>query len=608
MVVLGGLFLYPAGLATALVLIPFLLLYLIRPKPQRAPVPSLLFLMRDRGKGNINSLFRTLFRDLLLVLQLLLFLALILAAAKPYIDVPRTYLVEQTVIVLDVSGSMQADGRFDQAISLAKENLGKENTIILLQQNPRVLVERVSSSRAKAALGTVKPTATTTALTDALQLAGSYAGTGTRVVVISDFSATQGDLDYETATAALEGRGAIVDYLPVTGGSHNVGIIDLIVGPSTSSVWLKNYDARPEQVTLDISDAKQQVLLAKGETKEITFTTPPGVAELKIEEKDDLMLDNEAWTSTPEKNSIKLLAITNHRGIVQRSNLLLAMSIIQQNFPTSFDVEYAQPPKMPTLDHDVYLVNQASLNFILPGYVKDLKEKVNQGAGLVVIVQPDLFSLDWNDLLPVAPAQDLQGGRASIVPAAASGLTADIEFGQTASYLRVTAKDDATVVAKTETGDPLIVLRRQGRGVVLYYGLDDAKASFSKDPSYAVFWRRAFDLLTDRPSLANLNVRTGSLIALTKKTTVKTPKGTVTGDLLSLDWAGLYVLPDRTIAANTLSDKEGDLSVPNVTREQTDVNEKGTEKAPLELTNGFLWTAIALLLLEILYIKYRGDL
>ena len=608
MVDIGSFFLNPAGLATALVLIPFLDLYLIKPKPKHETVPSLLFIMKDLGKSNINSLFRSIFKDLLLLFQLLILLALIAAAAQPYLNVPRSYLVQETVLLVDVSGSMRAggDARFHDAIAAAEKDLGRENTIILVTTNPEVLVERVSAGKAKEALKGLTPTETTTALADALRLATSYATTGTRIVVISDFLPTAGDLDYNTAADALEALGAIVEYVPITSPSKNVGIIDLAVDPVTSTLWIKNYDPQPEQVTLRISDAEQQVLLAPGETKEVQFKTPPGVAKISIKEADDLLADNTVWMSTPVKNSIKLLVITNNKNGFDQSNFKLALDVISKNFPTTFDIEYAIPPKIPDLQHDVYVIYNPDPNFILPGYVKDLKDQVTNGAAVLVFAQSNLFALDWQGLLPVQAANDTQGGRVTLAAPDVNTLTQDIEFGQVSSYLRVTADPTASIVAAADR-DPLIVLGRLGKGHVLYYGLDDTKASFSKDPSYPVFWRRAFDLLTDRPSLENLNLKTGGILALQGIQDVKTPTGTVTDSMIPLDNAGLYVLPDRTVAVNMLSDAESNIVTQNVSKTGRTLGQAATEKAPQDLSNVMLWLAVAFVLFELLYVKYRGD-
>lgn len=602
---LNSFFLNPAGLISALILIPFLLLYLIRPRPQKERIPSLLFLIRATGKSNTNSFLRNWLKDLLFLIQLAILLALIFAAARPFLNVPQTLLAEQTVIIIDTSASMHAAGRFDHAIHLAEEHLGRKNTIISVTNNPAIIAERVSAGEAKRALELLTPTDTTTALSDALRAATPYVGAGSRVVVISDFLPTSGDLDYDTAADMLEARGAKITYLPVTDGQKNVGIIDLLVRPVTSTLWVKNYEPRPVERTLSISDATQQLLLGPGESKEITFNTPPGVAKISLGGKDDLPADDTVWTSTPAKNTIKLLIITNNKHAVEQSNLLTALNVIQQNFPTKFDIQWAEPPKMPKLDHDIYLFDQANLNFILPGYVKNVKEKVEQGASLIII-QDDPFGLDWQGLLPVTPVNQSEGSRQSIT-GARSSLTQDIEFGQASTYRRVTARPGTTTIASAGD-DPLIVLQGLGKGHILYYGLDDTKASFSSTPSYPVFWRRLFDKLTNRPSLENLNVRTGTILTFPRPIKVKTPGETTTTTLLHLTRAGLYTLPDRVIAANLLSGAESDIATKgNVSAERREATRQEAEKAPLEITDWFLWGALTLLLLELFYVKYRGD-
>ncbi len=603
---LSSYFLNPAGLATAVVLIPFLLLYLIKPKPKHETIPSLLFIMKDVGKSNINNFFRNWLKDLLFLLHLLLLLVLIAAVAKPYINVPRTFLADQTVILIDTSASMQAGDRFDQAVTLAEDNLGKENTIITITEAPTIVVERVSSGRAKEALRTLEPTDTATSISDALGLASGFAGAGTRVVVLSDFVATAGDRDYDTSADLLEASGAEVEYLPITSAAKNVGIIDLAVGPSSSSLWVKNFNTRPEEITLTISDADQSVLLAPGESKEISFNTPAGVAEITIKEDDDLLADNTIYTSAPDKNTIKLLIITNNEAKVRSSNFLIALNVIQENFPTTFEIDYAVPPKIPRLDHDVYVVYEATYDFILPGYVKTIKEQIENGGALIVFSQAGLFGLDWQGLLPVAPVEESQGARTGLTGGEGT-LVENVEFGQVSSYLRVAADEEVRVLAWADD-DPVIVMDSVGKGTVLYYGIDELKASFTRDPTYPVYWRRIFDQLTHRPSVENLNVRTGTLFSFPKDTKVKTPSGTITSSLIPVEHAGLYTLPDRTIAANLLSDAESALNFDgNLSKMNGHGDDEGTEKVPKDLSRHALWAAFILLLFEILYVKYRGD-
>lgn len=596
-------FLLPMGFYTALALIPFLLLYLIRPKPRHERIPSLLFVLRDLGRSNTRNLFRNVLRDLLLILQLLFLLALILAAAQPYVYVPRTYLVEQTILLVDVSASMQA-GDFDRVRQLAIENLGKRNTIVLISSNPDTLVEDASLSEAEAALDGLAPTASPTDIAGALQLASGLATAGSRVVVISDFLPSAGDPDYEHLADAIEARGAIVDYLPVTASVENRGIIDLIVGPAESSVWIKNYAVRPAEITLTIAGSPQQLLLARSETKRVDFETPSGVAEVSIT-PDAFPIDDRVYLSTPEQNLVRILIITNDQASAQQSNFLLGLGVISRNFPTQFEIEYAEPPTIPDLDHDVFIIWNANLDFVLPGYVTTLRERVSEGAALFFFTQPALFSIDWQGLIPV-DALESQGSRSEVLPEAISPITRDIEFGQVASYDRVTARDGTTTIARSEQ-DPVIVLGRNGRGSTLYYGLAEAQASFSKSPTYPIFWRRLFDLVTNRPSLTNLNMRTGTVLVLPKRIRVETPTQSLVTSILPLNHVGLYNLPDRTIAVNLISEGESRLAAPTINRTSATTGEEAEEQVPKPITNYLLWLAILLLFIELLYVKYRGD-
>jgi hypothetical protein len=72
---------------------------------------------------------------------------------------------------------------------------------------------------------------------------------------------------------------------------------------------------------------------------------------------------------------------------------------------------------------------------------------------------------------------------------------------------------------------------------------------------------------------------------------------------------GLYTLKDRTVAINLISEQESDVSNENklVTEGVSQTGERFKEKVPFELTSHLIIAAIILLLLELIYIKMRGD-
>src|SRR3989338_8706755 len=118
-------FLNPPGLYALLSLIPLILLYLIRPKPKRQTIPSLMFFFRNREKSRLNSFLRYISRNLLFLMHFCAIALLAIAIATPYILERQKITTESTAIVLDVSASMQAkeglSTRFEKSKDAAKD-------------------------------------------------------------------------------------------------------------------------------------------------------------------------------------------------------------------------------------------------------------------------------------------------------------------------------------------------------------------------------------------------------------------------------------------------------------------------------------------------------
>lgn len=601
--VVADYFLSPDKLLFLSFLAPLVLLYLIKPKPKRRTIPSLMFILNDRGKNRINRLFRNFVVDILLLFQFLTVLLVAAAIAQPYINVPQKLLVQDTILLIDVSASSNLI--FNKIEDAALDNLADKNTIILIKDSPELIAEEVPASRAKKIIKDLKPTDTTSNIADAIKLATQFSGAGTNLVIISDFLPSAGSLDIDSQIKAVESMGALVTPIIISEPRPNLGIIDLLVRDTESKVWIKNYDNKPRDVTLQIGDKEEYLLMAKKETKELSFSTPAGVTEIKIKEKDDLMSDNSVFISTPADNNVDVLVITNNKEGFEKSNLKLAWDLIDKNFPINLDYDYAIPPKVHDLNHDLYIFYDVKPEFILPGVIKDIEERVNDGAGVIIFAQNNMFALDFRSLLAVS-FENM--GVSSEIIAEENSLTKDVDFSQVKKYFIVKADEGITTVAKAGES-PVITLHKLGSGMVMYYGFFEGEESFSVENSFPVFWRRAINLLTNRPSLRNLNVRTGTLLSFPKEENIKTPLGKIKSQIVKADVAGLYVLEDRTIAVNMLSDLESNINqeakLNKLTKETIEETEK---KVPKDLTKIFLILGSIIMLFETFYMKLRGDL
>src|SRR3989338_3519207 len=247
----------PLGLWALAAVAVFVILYLRRPKPQEKVIPTLMFIMQDNKRSKQYSFFQKLMTNLLFLLQLLSILGLSIVAAAPFIKMKYDTTLENTVIILDVSASMQAKekgiSRFDNAVGQAKRALSGRNSIIMAENTPLIVLENENSNVALDVLSKINPRATATNLGDALLLAKDILGDKpVRIVVFSDFITTEGP-DVQVVKSALLSEDRLVDFVDVSNKAKNAGITKLEVTKYNTKVYVKNYNSEPAQRTIKIS-------------------------------------------------------------------------------------------------------------------------------------------------------------------------------------------------------------------------------------------------------------------------------------------------------------------------------------------------------------------
>jgi hypothetical protein len=158
---------------------------------------------------------------------------------------------------------------------------------------------------------------------------------------------------------------------------------------------------------------------------------------------------------------------------------------------------------------------------------------------------------------------------------------------------------------------PVIAYRPKGKGKSVYFGVLEKNTEFAYSPSYPIFWAELVKFLTEQQDVKKLNFKAGSTLLLDKPQIVKTPTQVLKDQsALVLDEGGLYQLEDRVIAVNLLNEQESNInfeaSTGTKSLDYTLQPVKETRKLPWGL--GLLALALILLLLEMLYVKWRGDL
>jgi hypothetical protein len=608
-------FMNPAGLYALLALVPFILLYIIRPKPKKLIMPSLMFFMRDKDKSNINSFLQKFFQDLLFYLQFIVLLLLALMVAKPFIVVPSISYADTLVFIVDGSASMNAieDGktRFDRAKEIITNRLEARNTIIIATDTSQIIAENVDAKKAKEEITMLKAKGTTSSLYDSIVLAENFISTErSSVVVISDFSIERLETEFFRAKSYLNAKGISVFFEDVSlNKARNIGIIDLDVKDSEITVWIKNFNNEPAAVNVDYGDKSVGIVELEGNDVQ-SLTIPEilnGKSIIEIDAKDDFSLDNSAYISTPQESSINIMLITNS----DERYLTTAMDIMKK-----IRIQKSVPPLVSFNDPDVIILGNVDQKVLIPGDIAKIKDLVkNEGVSLVVLAQDNILGLGLGDMLPLEfVKRDAISSDDVVIPSMRdSYLTpSEIQFGIARRIYEIKPNNNVITYAETSKNKyPVITLSPYGKGKVLFYGLFDESSEFKSDIFYPVFWKRAIDLLIGGKSLAETNKKTGYFQENLGNQEVITPEGRKRGSLITLDHPGFYDFNDLSVAANLLSEEEQRLNKDNISIRESHLSIEAqrsvNDTKEREISEILLIIVTALIIIELFYLKIRGD-
>ena len=606
-----------AGLWALLGLVPFILIYLRKPRPKEKVIPSLMFLMADRKKSKHAAFLNRLLANLLFFLQLAAIAGLAVAVAKPFLMLSYDVKAEHTVFVIDASASMQtkygSSTRFEEAIEAAKKELTRKNSIVVAENLPLVIAEKENEEDSAAILSELRAKATSTNIGGAMLAAKNLLKGGGRVIVLSDFLSNDGP-DIMAVKTLLESEDIPVSFVDLSGEASNVGFVEMNIDQQSTKVFVKNFNDKEANVKISLkSDNKlisaKELRILPRSRESILFDTPMGTAELEIDAGDDLMIDNKAFISNPLSEKIEVVLITNK----DNSHLEYAL----QSLP-NIRLYVVTPPvltitrdgeKISPYEKDVIIVSGINLHgadSILPGTFNDLKRYVNKGGNLVIAAQDDLAQLDTAGLLPVRINNVVTGTffvRRDVVNEFTKNLN-ERGFASATRYLD--AVPSGTVIASTN-GKPVFVYDNYGKGKVFYYGILDDYSDFSMEISYPIFWNDLVSFLVELEDIDDYNVKTGRMIS-SEENGIRTPSEEVEATRVLADEAGYYIYDGKTVAVNLLDEKESDVGIVNNTG-----NAAGSkpgfvaEDRELDVSSLVLLAVFLLLSYELWYIKRRGD-
>ncbi|MBO4471264.1 MAG: BatA and WFA domain-containing protein [Clostridia bacterium] len=297
-----------------------LVLYLLRRRFLQQQVPSVFLWRRSIRDYAANRPFQRLMKNLLLPLQILAALALALALMHPAIPGGEA---GQTILIFDVSGSMQTQTagrtRLDRAKEEALKLIGtlpaeEKITILAAGKEPERLALSADREEAEQTIASITCGKDGADTDKALSLADAIArntdkDTGTNVFIYSD-DLRRNRISYRSSSFAL----SIVNC---GAGEENRSVYSLEAENGQAFARVANFgEACRVSLTCEadgvLCDARETEIPA-GETAGVSFSIPETakLVRVSLREKDALAADNSAEAAVKRSGSRKAAVMSD---------------------------------------------------------------------------------------------------------------------------------------------------------------------------------------------------------------------------------------------------------------------------------------------------------
>ena len=576
--ILNNIELYQIGL---IFIFSFIIIYLVRPKSVKKVIPSLMFLISNKKKGKLNSFLKKLLIDPLFLLHLLILLLLIFAMFMPKLSYEYDLSDENTIFVIDVSASMNANNRFNEIKEIVKENSKGSISTVLIKKNPEIFFQDEIPDEAINLINTLKPTASPSNIVEAIKIADELMKNKTgRIIVISDFKDNYNSYDdLIDIKNFLKAKDRIIEYHVLEPKENNVGFIEAQFSGNEITLHVKNFNNFQTNVNIKIYDEIRTIEMKPNSIELVRFNPEKGKSIIKILEDDDFNLDNEFFVKVPDEETMKVLLITNNQRTYLHDFLRSSPFI---------DLSITEPPNIPRTNYDVIIFDNIRNQLMLNRIRETLENYVKEGGSLIITRTNDLDILGMENLLPV---ELINRNIVRMQTQSYEDFTEDLFFGTITNFRNAELKEGSAPILDGNDGT-LIAYSNFERGNVLYYGIPEVNNDFHFTTTFPLFWNRALRFITNFNDFEKFNVKS---------------------DLSDFEEEiGFIEKGNDIIAVNLLNKIESDVTADNDIINF--IEETSFERQSMYITkfwnlNYIIISLILLILfLELLFIKYRGDL
>ena len=532
------------GLLGLLSLVPFLILYFIRPKPKEVVIPSVMFLGKSKEFRSKGGFLRRFSEDKLLLLQILILLLISLFFAAPYLMLGSVG-GGSVVMVLDTSASMSSSEKFEILKESALDNLGDRNTIILVGNKPSIILEDADRNTAEKELKALIPMDSRSAIGEGLifakekleDLSGEKA-----VVVISDFLDTENGR-VESSIEMLRSLNIPLKVVNVeTDIRDNVGIVSLILRKTESQAVIKNFCCENREVVINYGSGTK-IALDVGETYTYNFEMPKGRSKLELVVEDVVSGDNIVYLNNQEDRKAKVVIVSEDESKYLEAALSASSGI---------DLDVKKPGSVGD-KYDLYILSNAGE--ISSGLSSMLNSELDNGKSVILIAEKGVTG-DYG-VFDFSVGSEIVGGSSKEINDAR--FLDNVEFGRQGKVMKIDCGECEGVFVSVDD-NPVVMIHPKGRGLIGYYGIVDDEAGFENKPDYPIFWTRLAQHLAGVRDLSGMNLKTGSSVVFGEEVKYETPSGrNGRGTVVVLNEAGFYEINGLDYSANLLSERESSL-------------------------------------------------
>ncbi len=567
----------------------FLLFYFKTSKSVKKTFYPIMFFKSISFKSKKKFFLKYFFRNKYFWIQLLILFLLLSLFLKPYFFLKSYSVFNNNIIIVDTSASTSIV--FDKILNKIKENLGRDNNIILSGKPARFFLEDSSYQNALLKLSFLKSEVKSSDLNSAFMLAydkiKSNPQKNYNVILITDLKS-----ELPSSYFFLKSKNVSVKIIPILyNNTNNVGFINFDFKNNNVFLKVKNFYNKTVSFKVKSSLKEENVVLNPGSFKTLVFPLKEGKNHISIVYDDVFPFDNNVYFFNPSKKNVNVLLIS-----VKNSSVEKALNSINY---LNVDVD---KNKLGVLNknYDVIILYEYNTKLLLPSFFNDVKRQLKNNA-LLVIGKNDNIN-DLNSLLPLKFFSK-KNGVFKVYSNSSNFLVENVVFSSVKNPFNTFLEDNNTVVlAYTENNDVVVSFTKNVLGKILYFGYDDNDV-FKNTPYFPIFFSNILDFVSGINNFYDFNIDTNRILDFNVEKKVLYDNNVFFTKSLNLKNTGFYNVDNNIFAVNFFDEKESNPNIKVDFKNENIIFNKKEEYKKFYLNNFILLLVLFLLFLELYFMK-----